>query len=242
MVPRALAGDLDATRRYVSLYERLLRRLLARLVTSETISIIRVEGKMTVVDPEGNPVSFGLDVLRHSALSAPFSPWVSIEGPGMGVALAALNEVLDRDPESPPLAFPSNAAPFPHWETPDAKIKEFTQRVWFELNRSTHPLLRVIDLFGLSITSFARLFGVKRQALARWIEKGIPPGRQQKAKTISAIADLLDRKLKTDRVPAVVRQPADAYGGLSMLEMIETDKHEELLEDIRKSFDWAATA
>jgi hypothetical protein len=32
-----------------------------------------------------------------------------------------------------------------------------------------------------------------------------------------------------------------AYGGLTMLEMIEQDRHEELLDSIRWSFDYAVT-
>ena len=40
----------------------------------------------------------------------------------------------------------------------------------------------------------------------------------------------------------IARRPAGAYGGLSMLEMIERDREDELLTMIRRSFDWAATA
>ena len=44
-------------------------------------------------------------------------------------------------------------------------------------------------------------------------------------------------------MPAVVvRRPAEAYGGRSMLEMITDGDHRELLESVRASFDYARVA
>jgi hypothetical protein len=94
--------------------------------------------------------------------------------------------------------------------------------------------------FGLSKTELGRLFGVSRQAVDGWHERGVPPNRQAKAATVAAIADLLSHRLKAERVPGIARKPAPAYGGLSMLEMITRDRHEELLALTRRSFDWAA--
>ena len=100
----------------------------------------------------------------------------------------------------------------------------------------------VADTFGLSETELARLFGVRRQAIGQWRERGIPSARQAKAATIAATAELLSRQLKAERIPGIVRKPAKAYGGLSILEMIERDRHAELQEIVRRSFDWAIPA
>jgi hypothetical protein len=35
---------------------------------------------------------------------------------------------------------------------------------------------------------------------------------------------------------------ARAYGGLTMLEMIERDRHRDVLEGVRAAFDWAGAA
>jgi hypothetical protein len=43
-------------------------------------------------------------------------------------------------------------------------------------------------------------------------------------------------------VPGIVRRPAEVYGGLTMLEMIAADRHEELLEFTRASFDFGRAA
>jgi hypothetical protein len=60
--------------------------------------------------------------------------------------------------------------------------------------------------------------------------------------TVAAICDLLGHQLKPERIPGVARRPADAYGGLSMLAMIERCREDELLRKIRRSFDWASPA
>jgi DNA-binding XRE family transcriptional regulator len=103
-------------------------------------------------------------------------------------------------------------------------------------------LASIEEPFALNKTEAGRLFGVSRQAIDSWHEGGIPGARQAKAATAAAIGDLLSRQLKPERIPGIARRPADAYGGLTMLEMIERDRHLELLQIVRASFDWAQTA
>jgi hypothetical protein len=111
---------------------------------------------------------------------------------------------------------------------------------------ATVPVTSLLDeiqaAFGLSNSELGRLFGVSRQAVDQWRARGVPGGRQEKAATVAATADLLSRQLKAARLPGIARRPASAYGGLTMLEMIERDRHRELLERVRDAFDWAAAA
>ena len=103
-------------------------------------------------------------------------------------------------------------------------------------------LSTIQDPLALSKTELGRLFGVSRQAIDGWHEHGVPPARQAKAAIVAAVVDLLSHRLKEERLPGIARRPARAYGGLTMLEMIERNRHEELLEITRRSFDWASTA
>ena len=109
---------------------------------------------------------------------------------------------------------------------------------------ATLPLPSLLDeieaSFGLSKTELGRLFGVSRQAVDQWRVRGVPGDRQEKAATIAATADLLSHQLKAERLPGIARRPARAYGGLTMLEMIERDRHRDLLERVRAAFDWAS--
>jgi hypothetical protein len=109
---------------------------------------------------------------------------------------------------------------------------------------ATLPLSTLLDeiqaSFALSKTELARLFGVSRQAVDQWRVRGVPGDRQEKAATVAATADLLSHQLKSERLPGIARRPARAYGGMTMLEMIERDRHGELLERVRAAFDWSS--
>ena len=70
----------------------------------------------------------------------------------------------------------------------------------------------------------------------------MPAERQEKLSVLASLADLLERKLKRGRLPGIVRRPAEAYGGLSMLEMVVADRHDELLRSVRESFEWERAA
>jgi hypothetical protein len=107
---------------------------------------------------------------------------------------------------------------------------------------SADLLGEVQETFGLTDTELAALFRVRRQAVGQWRERGLPSARQEKAAAIASVGDLLRHRLKQERIPGIARRSARAYGGLTMLEMIQRDRHLELLMEVRRSFDWAATA
>jgi hypothetical protein len=98
----------------------------------------------------------------------------------------------------------------------------------------------IAETFELNETELGRLFGVSRQAVGQWRERGVPSNRMAKVATVAAIGDLLQHRLKPERIPGIARRPADAYGGLSMLAMIERDRQDELQAEVRRSFDWAS--
>ena len=168
-------------------------------------------------------------ILDHVALTAPFDP----AGP-----LHALMSVAEGiiGPMPPP---PVTAAV----DTPSTlDYERFARTVLHELTGAGTGLEQVIAAWQLSITDTASLFGVRRQAVQQWLDAGVPAARQPKLLTILRVAELLERNLTPERVPAIVRDPARAYGGRSMLQLIVEDRHRELLELVERSFDWAATA
>ncbi len=108
-------------------------------------------------------------------------------------------------------------------------------------NDATVLLDEISSTFGLSQTELARLFGVRRQAVGEWAQRGIPALRQAKAASLAGLCDLLRHHLRAERIPGIARTPAPAYGGATMLEMIEQNRYEELRELTRQSFDWNRT-
>jgi hypothetical protein len=58
-----------------------------------------------------------------------------------------------------------------------------------------------------------------------------------KVDVAAEVVELLDRRLRAGRLPAVARKPAEAYDGLTMVGMLAADRQVELLADVRSSFD-----
>jgi hypothetical protein len=103
-----------------------------------------------------------------------------------------------------------------------------------------HRWTGIYQVFALSLEGMRQLFAGQRTVGPPVVE--VPPAVASKIDTVSQLVTVLQHRLKPERVSQVARRPADAYGGLSMLQMIETDRHEELARAVAASFDWGSTA
>lgn len=99
-----------------------------------------------------------------------------------------------------------------------------------------------MELFALSTTELGALFGVTRQTIDGWRASRVPPDRRAKLGDVLELADLLERKVKPDRIAVTVHRAAAAYGGRTMLELIAADQHAWLLSDTRSTFAWSQPA
>lgn len=100
----------------------------------------------------------------------------------------------------------------------------------------TDPLERFTTLWDLTGAEAGRVFGISRQAFAKWFERGIPSERAESVAHLSAATELLGRRVKRERIPAVVRRRAEALGGLSLLEMACRGQHREVREAVEATF------
>jgi transcriptional regulator with XRE-family HTH domain len=240
---RALRGSDNATREYVRCYHALMLLVLDEARRARPDLVVRTgDGHLAIIDVEGAPRRGPVEALESGSAQAPFGPWTTRFPLEDAVALDLTSRVrqliglraLDLEPAEKALG-----------DIPDdLTAQRFLRRVRFFLNHpdEEHPLRRLMDAFELSKTELGRLFGVSRQAVDQWLEGGIPSERQEKVQTLVAICDLLERKLKPGRLAGVARRPADAYAGKTMLGMIAAERHRELLDLVRDSFDWAAAA
>jgi transcriptional regulator with XRE-family HTH domain len=103
------------------------------------------------------------------------------------------------------------------------------------------PLERIRTALELSETELGSLFGVSRQAVSQWREKGIPATRAEAVAHILQTVDLLDRKLASGRLPLVARRPADRLGGRSILQALAADP-QGTHEIFAAAFDWSSSA
>lgn len=116
---------------------------------------------------------------------------------------------------------------------------DWLREVADELDRAvrTSPLERLTTLWGLSNAEAARMFGVSRQAFSKWLKNGIPSARVEAVADLDAATDILDRKLKRERIPAVVRRAAPSLKGTSLYEMACEGRHREVREAVATMFD-----
>lgn len=105
--------------------------------------------------------------------------------------------------------------------------------------RAGRQLSRVLTVWGLSQSEAAALFGVSRQALSKWLQRGVPSERVGVVADLAAATDLLVRYLKRDRIPAVVRREAPALDGSSLVQYVAQGRSPDVLTACRTMFDFS---
>lgn len=101
----------------------------------------------------------------------------------------------------------------------------------------TEPLERLTALWDLSNAAAARIFGVSRQAYAKWLVNGPPADRADDVAAVDNITGLLDRYVKRERIPAVVRRPSPNLGDESIIERLESGDYEQTAALVADTFD-----
>jgi len=81
------------------------------------------------------------------------------------------------------------------------------------------------------------MFGVSRQAVAKWMSDGVPPDRQVHLAELDSATELLERYVRPERIPAIVRRAAPALSGKSLLDLASQGQTAEVLEVVREMFD-----
>lgn len=116
---------------------------------------------------------------------------------------------------------------------------EWTRRFVDELDRTvrTEPLERFVELWGLSNSAAASVFGVSRQAFSKWLKTGAPSARAEAVADLAATTDRLDRYVKRERIPAVVRRPAPILGDRSLLDLASDGETRKVAEAVEAMFD-----
>lgn len=126
----------------------------------------------------------------------------------------------------------------------DELIREAPSRRWLRAlvdaldhEIRTDPLERLRASWQLSGSELGSIFGVTRQAVSKWREGGVPPERAEALADLAAANELLERKLKRERIPAVVRRRAPRLGDRSLLELAQEGRHGEVRDRVKEMFD-----
>lgn len=230
----AVHGKRPAIRGYVRGWLQLQHNLLELAGRERSGSVTRdEEGCLSITGGDT------AEVIKQGAFMAPFSPWVVSFGPGTGVALYLLSEIRRALVDAHPL-IPEGTLTFAFADIDRTGFARFVREVHNRLD-AVEPLQMIADVFVLSDTDLGRLFDVSRQAVAQWSDDGIPSARMSRVHTVQRICDILRREIQPDRIGAVVREAAAAYGDRSILEAIGAGDEEHVLVRLEETFDWAGT-
>ncbi|MEZ5378152.1 MAG: hypothetical protein R2733_16720 [Acidimicrobiales bacterium] len=105
--------------------------------------------------------------------------------------------------------------------------------------RSANQARRVFAVWGINHSEAGRLFGVTRQAVSRWVIDGIPTSQTVAFADLAAATDILAHYLQADRIPAVVRRPAPALAGLSLVDLLGQGRTGDIVGACKAMFQFA---
>jgi transcriptional regulator with XRE-family HTH domain len=114
-------------------------------------------------------------------------------------------------------------------------LRAVTARLDRELRKQ--PLDRFLTLWDVSQADVAQAFGVTRQAVSKWREEGVPADRMPALTDLATATDLLSRKVKRERIAAVVRRPAAFLDGRSLLELALAGQHADVRNAVSAMFE-----
>ena len=97
-------------------------------------------------------------------------------------------------------------------------------------------LNKVLGVWNLAGQEAADGFGVYQETLEGWLKDGVPADYAEPLAKLSAATDVLLHYLKAERIPAVVRRPADLLGGKSLMDLYSERDMAGILEACRSMF------
>lgn len=103
--------------------------------------------------------------------------------------------------------------------------------------QSGSDLDRVITAWKLSVGEAADIFGVDRRVVVEWGRSGVPAGHKSALMDLVAATDRLEQRVERDRIPAIVRRPAESLNGYSLLSLAQDGRHAEVREAVDEMFD-----
>lgn len=98
-------------------------------------------------------------------------------------------------------------------------------------------LERVLQVWDLSPREAAKAFSVSPQAVSKWRDSGVPRSHISMLAALIAATDELERYVRRERIPDVVRRPVETLGGRSLLEKAQRGQHAELHQVVQEMFD-----
>ncbi len=101
------------------------------------------------------------------------------------------------------------------------------------------PIDVIQEAFGLSDGELGALFNVSRQAAQQWKMRSVPPGRAADVARVAELAQLLKRRLKSDRLPQIVRTEGRGLQGQTVLQVVAQRGVEPIYEYLERLYSYS---
>lgn len=98
------------------------------------------------------------------------------------------------------------------------------------MTTSGSQLSRLAALWALQPGQLAAVFGVSVQKVLSWRRTGVPAPYRPNLVDLVAATDLLEAKVKRDRIPGIVRQP------VTLLALAESGNHAAVRSAVARMF------
>jgi transcriptional regulator with XRE-family HTH domain len=109
------------------------------------------------------------------------------------------------------------------------------------ITQTAPSIEQIVDTFGLSYSELADILHVKRQALAEWRHRGVPPARSADVDRLLELAERFGRSFKRNRIPQIVRTPGRGLSDRTVLQVLRTDGPQPVSDYLYRLMSFTAT-
>lgn len=185
-----------------------------------------IDGSLAEVFRQEVPANARI-VARAATVTAPFSAWRALYPENSLVLIygeAIREQAIAYGIEARRLVPPRPAPREPRARTA-CSATSLLITIFHELTEREAALAlhRIQSILGLNHTETGELFGVSRQAIAQWRERGVPEARMADVSRVEEIARFLHEKLLPERIPQIVRTDARGLDGRTILEAVSAE-------------------
>lgn len=113
-----------------------------------------------------------------------------------------------------------------------SRVNDVLSRIY--ARAAAGSLREIRKAFSLNSEEAGSLFGITRQGYRKWEADGVPTARLADVDRTVQLVRLMQRRLRPERLPALVRTPASDLGDRSVLQVVREDGPLAVMEYMRR--------
>ncbi len=102
---------------------------------------------------------------------------------------------------------------------------------------NTDKLRTIMAVWELTADDAASAFGVSGRQVEDWAKHGVPSDHVEALAVLATATEVLQARVKAERISEVVRRSAPQLGGRSLLDWVRQGRHGDVLDAVKRMFD-----